>query len=158
MRAIKTTLLGLFVLALAAPAVAQQPQQGGLLGIYVQPVRFGGLHIVGFIPDSSASRLASQGDLSVGDVMLRLNGRPLHRVQDVFAVTNQLHAGVDYARLDLRMPDGREYFVYITPSAGGQQAVTATVMAPGKPRGGRPRNNTPRPRPTPQQGPGRPKF
>ncbi len=56
------------------------------------------------------------GEVLTGDRLLRLNNRPLYRVADVFAVTDHLEAGVDYAVLELVTRGGHPYQLLITPS------------------------------------------
>jgi hypothetical protein len=97
--------------------VANAQQFGGLLGVYAKETGRG-LLVTGFIPGSSADELNRVGEMMVGDVMLRLDGRALRRGADVFKVTDLLEAGADYVDLEMMTRTGQLYLLAITPTAG----------------------------------------
>jgi hypothetical protein len=115
------SLIALFVLS--GFALAQNPNYPGHLGVFVVEGN-GGMQITGFIRDTPAADLASQGGLSRNDTILRLGGKPTRSLGELKAARNRIPEGQE-GKMILRGRNGT-YHVWISRS----EAVAASI-APG---------------------------
>lgn len=119
----------------AAPAVAQNPNYPGYLGVMVVEGN-GGMLIRGFIRDTPAEMLAQDGNISRNDTIVKLGGRPTRTLQELRTARNRIPDGKE-AKMVLR--SGNDYYhVWISRS----EAVAAAA-APGSYGSAAPRSAAP---------------
>lgn len=119
----------------AAPAVAQNPDYPGYLGVMVVEGN-GGMLIRGFIRDTPAEMLAQDGNISRNDTIVKLGGRPTRTLQELRAARNRIPEGKE-AKMVLRSGNDL-YHVWISRS----EAVAAAI-APGTYGSAAPRSSQP---------------
>lgn len=107
-------------LSSATVAWAQNPNFPGYLGVYVVEGR-DGMQITGFIRNTPAAELASIGEISRGDVIVKLAGQPTRSLNQLRSVRNGIPLDQE-AKMVLRGPDGL-YHVWISRS----EAVAAAI-------------------------------
>jgi hypothetical protein len=92
-------------------ALAQNPNFPGYLGVYVQEANRG-MEITHFIRQTPASRLAANGDISTGDIIVRLAGQNTYSLQQLLQARNRIPYGRE-GKMVLRSPDGSYYYIWI---------------------------------------------
>lgn len=114
-RAIVATISASVVLTATVPVLANNPNFPGYLGVYVFE-DFGGMQISGFIPNTPADQLASMGEISEGDTIIRLGGERTRSLQELRNARNQIPMNME-AKMILRDRFGDIYHVWISRSA-----------------------------------------
>ncbi|MBM4091024.1 MAG: hypothetical protein FJ276_16620 [Planctomycetes bacterium] len=106
------------VLGAASAASAQ-----GLVGVYVYPHAWGrGLVIAGFVPGSSADQLRMRGELYIGDIITRYDGRRVSSAYQIRWISSMYPRGT-WLRMDFLTPCGQPFWHWVQP--GGGAAVCA---------------------------------
>jgi len=116
-------LLTLLILALAKAADTEP----GYLGVYVSPVR-GGMQITAFIKGTPAGQLEASGEMSRGDLIVKLAGRSIASLEDLKAARGLIKPGEE-AKMVLRDRRGNIYHVWVSRTSFG--AVSAIETRPG---------------------------
>ena len=122
MKIASTLALTVALSSLASFASAQNPDYPGYLGVYVQEGN-GGMRITSFIRNTPAEALAKQGDISRGDTIVRLGGRPTRTLTELRAARNRIPDGKE-AKMILAS-GGAMYHVWISRS----EAVAAVAVS-----------------------------
>ena len=142
---IATALIGSF---------ASEAKAHGLVGFYVQQDQFGrGLVITRFIHGTSAHALHLQGDLEVGDIITRYDGRRVHSAGHVRQISAQSWPGT-WLRMEFQTPSGASFTNFVMPgdvAASPESPAAAYSFRRGTGRpgsgqgstGGRPRETGP---------------
>lgn len=113
---------------------AQNQQYPGYLGVNVQE-DVDGMEIISFIPRTPAARLARQGEISEGDIIVKLAGRQTRTLQELREARSKIPVGSE-GKMVLIDGSGNYFFVWIGRNAGGN-AGSSSANADGVRRGGR---------------------